>query len=402
VNEEGTDARSEGGFSESKETKSTKTESTGTAQRLKAQTGKHGQEEHRRKKAQKRKSSGVRRQKYMKNCWQKEHMDVRRARTKLILGTILVVVVLTGLLCMAYTLVAHRDWTGQVPIDPNGSVTVVMCPACKNTLHEIILGGDDVRCAFYNVGEETGAVLASVRAKVVIDDKTNAAYGEPVKGAGLMHHKFCVIDEQIVTSGSYNPTDGGERSRNNLVIIDSPTLARNYREAFSSLSKGERATAQEPVVYLGVDEEGKGSIRIENAFCPRDGCEKRVVAVIDAAQERIEFMLFSFTSDAVGEALVRAKERGVLVEGFCDGGQSRSEREYNECARVGATLWEERGLVHHKVFIIDARIVVTGSYNPTAAGTSRNDENILIVTDETFAQSFLEEYRLLRTLSGSY
>ena len=34
---------------------------------------------------------------------------------------------------------------------------------------------------------------------------------------------------------------------------------------------------------------------------------------------------------------------------------------------------------HHKFFIIDEKIVVTGSLNPTMAGFKKNRENILII-----------------------
>lgn len=52
--------------------------------------------------------------------------------------------------------------------------------------------------------------------------------------------------------------------------------------------------------------------------------------------------------------------------------------------------------MHHKVFIIDGKTVVTGSFNPTAGGNTRNDENILIIEDEEIAELFLEEFDKVR------
>lgn len=313
-------------------------------------------------------------------------MTRTRWRIALILGTIFVIAVLVWLIV---AIVGAVHASREPPVDANGTIAVVMCPACEQAFNDLLASGSKVHCALYDVGEKTGAVLASVDATVITDDETNAAYGEPVPGSALMHNKFCVIDEVLVTSGSYNPTDGGSANRNNLVLISSPSLARNYAEQFDAVRDRRREGAKEPLVYLESNPEG---IRIENYFCPADDCEGKVVRALDAAEEEIEFMVFSFTSDTVGDALVRAQERGVSVEGFCDGGQSRSERQYNECARVGATLWEGAGILHHKVFIIDGQTVVTGSYNPTAAGTGRNNENVLIVTDETFAAAYTEEF----------
>jgi phosphatidylserine/phosphatidylglycerophosphate/cardiolipin synthase-like enzyme len=318
---------------------------------------------------------------------------VRRRRflaaTALVLGTILLV---AGVLWLASE--AMRA-TGP-PVDEDGTVAVVFCPACAETFLASIGTEEDVRCALYDFGEEAGAALAAAGAAVLTDDETGAPYGTPVRGSALMHNKFCVIGEDRVMTGSYNPTDGGATNRNDLVLIRSRTLARNYAQAFEDLAAGRRPSAREPVVYLGTGPDGKGAIRVENAFCPRDDCEGLLVATIDGAKEEVVFLTFSFTSDAVGDALLRAQARGVRVEGVCDGGQSRSERQYNECARVGAALWEGRGLLHHKAFVIDGMTVVTGSYNPTASGARRNDENVLVVTDPGFATAYREEYAAIR------
>jgi phosphatidylserine/phosphatidylglycerophosphate/cardiolipin synthase-like enzyme len=313
-------------------------------------------------------------------------------RVALILGTILAILLLTWFIVAVASEVRENQ---EPPVDANGSITVVMCPDCEQAFNDLLASGSSVQCALYDVGKETAAVLANVDADVITDDETNAAYGEPVLGAALMHHKFCVINGSIVTSGSYNPTDGGSTNRNNLVIVSSPTLAHNYGAQFESVRDQRREGAREPLVYLGSS--STEGVRVENYFCPADDCEDKVIRALDSAVTSIDFMVFSFTSDAVGDALLRAQERGVAVEGFCDGGQSRSERDYNECARVGAQLWEEAGLLHHKVFIIDGETVVTGSYNPTASGTTRNNENVLIVTDETFAAAYAQEYAAVRS-----
>ena len=40
----------------------------------------------------------------------------------------------------------------------------------------------------------------------------------------------------------------------------------------------------------------------------------------------------------------------------------------------------------------DALTVITGSMNPTKNGDERNDENLIIIKDETIARLFLEEF----------
>ena len=51
--------------------------------------------------------------------------------------------------------------------------------------------------------------------------------------------------------------------------------------------------------------------------------------------------------------------------------------------------------MHHKFFIIDGQIVITGSMNPSASGTKYNDESLLIVDNKNFAKLYLEEFENL-------
>jgi len=48
--------------------------------------------------------------------------------------------------------------------------------------------------------------------------------------------------------------------------------------------------------------------------------------------------------------------------------------------------------LHHKVFIVDEKTVITGSFNPSANGDQRNDENMVIIEDPAIAQRFVAEF----------
>jgi len=58
-------------------------------------------------------------------------------------------------------------------------------------------------------------------------------------GGGLMHHKYAVYDDKIVSTGSFNWTGNAEkRNDENLVVIrNDPELARKYEENFEKLWK---------------------------------------------------------------------------------------------------------------------------------------------------------------------
>jgi len=52
----------------------------------------------------------------------------------------------------------------------------------------------------------------------------------------IMHHKFAVMDNEVVITGSYNWTaSAGERNNENLLVIRDPPLASRYKQEFYRL-----------------------------------------------------------------------------------------------------------------------------------------------------------------------
>ena len=56
------------------------------------------------------------------------------------------------------------------------------------------------------------------------------------KRRAIMHHKFVVVDGQVVLTGSWNFTTGDTyRLNNNAVIIHSPAVAQNFSAEFEKM-----------------------------------------------------------------------------------------------------------------------------------------------------------------------
>lgn len=83
---------------------------------------------------------------------------------------------------------------------------------------------------------------------VIYDDGINKKHGVDlselpytlVKGSrgGIMHHKFCVIDNQVVLTGSYNWTTNAETCNDeNVTIQKDPESATKYSLEFNKLKK---------------------------------------------------------------------------------------------------------------------------------------------------------------------
>jgi len=86
----------------------------------------------------------------------------------------------------------------------------------------------------YDAGESSfkrmRSALRRLRSKGVM------CSGIRVHGRALMHHKFVVIDGLRVLTGSFNFTyTAARKNYENLVLIESPMLARVFSEEFESI-----------------------------------------------------------------------------------------------------------------------------------------------------------------------
>ncbi|MFQ5421538.1 MAG: phospholipase D-like domain-containing protein, partial [Anaerolineae bacterium] len=219
------------------------------------------------------------------------------------------------------------------------------------------------------------------------------------KRSGLMHNKYAVIDGRFVWVGSMNfTTNGAYCNNNNLVLFESPRLAANYTaetdEMYTSNLFGPDSpvnTPNEQLTIQGVD--------IENYFGPEKDIAPIIARTVARAQEVILFMAFSFTDERVGEAILGRADAGVSVQGVFETAGSESQYSYYPFMRdAGLPNLEVRQdsnpfIMHHKVIIIDWNTVILGSFNFSESANRRNDENILIIQDPTFANFFIEEFK---------
>jgi phosphatidylserine/phosphatidylglycerophosphate/cardiolipin synthase-like enzyme len=224
--------------------------------------------------------------------------------------------------------------------------------------------------------------------------------GIPIIGdrrEGLMHNKFMVIDRSEVWTGSMNFTDSGTyRDNNNLIHIRSSDLAENYTTEFEEMFTddlfGPDLGTTTPYPDLTID-----GTRIESFFSPDDHPAAHVTELLENAQESIHFLAFSFTTDDFGDALISRAKAGVTVSGVMEADQVRTNQgtEYDKLRQGGLDVHLDGNpdYMHHKVFIIDGKIVVFGSYNFSASAETRNDENLLVIYSPELAGQFLQEFQ---------
>ncbi|HWP29887.1 MAG TPA: phospholipase D-like domain-containing protein [Chloroflexota bacterium] len=229
--------------------------------------------------------------------------------------------------------------------------------------------------------------------------------GIPIVGDGrqaIMHHKFAVRDGEEVWTGSWNFTSGDTyRLNNNAVRLRSRELAENFTAEFRKLFEARQFGPQKPkgVPHPSI---AIGSARIETYFAPQDGVAGRVAARVREAQQSLHFLAFSFTHDGIAQAVLERAQAGVAVSGVFErtGSETRFS-EFGKFKQAGLDVYQDGNpyAMHHKVFIIDGRTVLFGSFNFSDSADRDNDENLLIVDDPGFAQAFEQEFERVLALA---
>ncbi|MBL7055525.1 hypothetical protein ISS07_01290 [Candidatus Woesearchaeota archaeon] len=315
------------------------------------------------------------------------------------------------LLVFLYAILVTVSACSNLNLDQNSSnkevyepitLTTYFCPKhdCDNVLEENVKNAKlSLYCAFYdlnlkNLINEIVTKSKKIDVKVVID-KNN--YDEQIKGPGIkvanskqyMHNKFCIIDNKRIITGSTNPTKNGVNfNNNNLIVADSKYLAENYKEEFDELWNGIYVSGNK-VKYKKIISD---NVILENYFCPEDDCKGKVIEQIKKAQESVYFMTFSFTDEDIADVILF---KNLEIKGIFETTQAGSSySQYQRLKDFGIDVKKDKNkkAMHHKVFIIDKKVVITGSYNPTGSGNFRNDENILVIHNTDIARAFLNEF----------
>jgi phosphatidylserine/phosphatidylglycerophosphate/cardiolipin synthase-like enzyme len=315
---------------------------------------------------------------------------------------------------------SNLDWASvyfSAPYLPSassgrGGPDSAIAAALDRAQHTIDLAAYDLDAAL--IGEALqDAHSRGVRVRVVVEsDNIFELIVQELEGAGipvlgdrreaLMHHKFAVIDGSEVWTGSMNFTDNGAyRNFNNLIAIRSQQVAADYTREFEEMfledKFGASSAKDTPFPQITVDD-----TELEIYFSPDDGVAEALIGLISRAKHSIHFMVFAFTSDPISASIIEAWDSGVEVGGMMDSSQARglgSEFGRLREAGIDVRLDDFDGKMHHKVMIIDAQIVVTGSYNFSQSAEERNDENVLVIYDAAIANLFLEEFE--RIFEGS-
>ena len=205
----------------------------------------------------------------------------------------------------------------------------------------------------------------------------------------IMHNKFFIVDSTYVWTGSYNPTETGTLfNANDGIQIKSAAVAQIYQSEFdllfANVSGKSKTDNNEEITNVGGNQ-------VEVYFAPKDNGLNRMIQLIDSANLSIYISIFYLTENSIYDAVVRARDRGVVVHGVFDYRGWRNV--YAEADDIiswgGGVVDANPGVYHHKFMVIDGEIVWTGSTNFSASGFNNNDENSVVIHNAAVASHYV-------------
>ncbi|QGY39065.1 phospholipase [Pseudodesulfovibrio cashew] len=215
----------------------------------------------------------------------------------------------------------------------------------------------------------------------------------------IFHQKFVVRDRESLLTGSTNFTDTGVGTNlNHIVVIHDRKVAGEYAREFREIRRGrfgkwsEHDTAPSTVEVSGIP--------VKVLFAPDHNPEMEIMKQMMRAEKSIHFAIFTFArSSGIDDTMIKLARVGVRIVGAMDGTMaSQSWAPKDTVKAAGAELFtipKGQGVrkLHHKIMVIDERIVIAGSFNYTRPATLLNDENILVMGHPEEGDAY-KQYRL--------
>lgn len=252
------------------------------------------------------------------------------------------------------------------------------------------------------------AARRGVRVRMVVDDEHTLEDADTtiqqVISAGanvvddartaFMHNKFMILDGSVVWTGSWNYTSNDTyRNNNNAIALRSRNAVTIYQAEFDEMfANGQFGPRSPRGASQSFTQDG---VPIQILFGAEDDVTSAINAVLNGAQRSIRFMAFSFTLEDIANVILARGRAGVNVQGIFE--TTGSETRFSELTPLfcaGFDVRQDGGpfVLHHKVFIVDERTVIAGSFNFSANARESNDENLFIITDPDLAAQYMAEF----------
>ena len=234
----------------------------------------------------------------------------------------------------------------------------------------------------------------------------------------IMHNKFVIIDgnssnpnDPIVWTGCLNwYTQQFNWDYNNIVIIQDSALAHAYLGEFNMMWGDTGIAPNLSASKFGQykTDLGKHNFTIEGNhielyFSPSDNTDSHIQSTIETANTDLYFGMYTFTVNTDAGLILYKYDSGIYVSGI-DDSWSNSYSPYGAFTSTLGSHFKvytetDTSLYHNKFLIVDPSdtcsdpTVLTGSHNWSNSANTHNDENTLIIHNDTAANLFYQYFK---------
>lgn len=125
----------------------------------------------------------------------------------------------------------------------------------------------------------------------------------------------------------------------------------------------------------------------------------KIVRILDDAKYSLDVCVFTITNDSIEDALLKAHARGVVVRIISDDLQMKTRGcELEKLSRSGIEVKHDGNFskfMHHKFCVVDEFLLLTGSFNWTAAAWKKNNENLIVLSGREVVERYQDEFETL-------
>lgn len=152
-------------------------------------------------------------------------------------------------------------------------------------------------------------------------------------------------------------------------------------------------------------------------FSPDDDIRSQLLSFIEQEKEAIKIAVFMFTDKELAQALINSHKRGILIEVVTDPAGLRDKQ--NKIGllsdnKIDVYVYNGQhnksgnsSIMHHKFVLFsknknDKPLLWTGSLNFTRIACDCNQENVIIVEDNSALEKYTEQFKKLKQRSYKY
>lgn len=141
-------------------------------------------------------------------------------------------------------------------------------------------------------------------------------------------------------------------------------------------------------------EKGK-TVDSEAYFSPGNRCRNRIRSLMRQARSSVSICVFTITDDEISEAIAEAHHRRIRVRIITDNDKANDTgSDVDRLEEIGVAVRHDNSPyhMHHKFAIFDDSILLSGSYNWTRSAATKNEENIIVQSDEHLVKKFADVF----------